>query len=507
MARDRREFDMDEERTEVLYVDEEFAPIIYEEECRNLQPILKTFMESYVLHKDEMGVDTWLAMELEKNFPEKSSEEIHAMSEEIVESIEVAEEKSNSLNKAIEQGKSKESWFASEMKQAMSSMSAQESAKYLQELDNTLQVANESLNQTIITQAGTVSLNPNLDGFIAEQYHAQTFNLNAEASGSQYRAKVLEPNGKGYAKNSVDLVIVDGNGKVVRRYQSKYCKDANATMAAFKHGDYRGQRKLVPEGQEIDIANASNIIEAPDGTSSNPLSKQSAEQMRNDAQSGKWNELNWNEYTSKDLLLGIGKQAGQAAIQGAVIGVGMDIAQKLWAGEEIEGEEIVETALASGSDFGIKAVAAGALKVGIEKDIVTIMPKSTPTTTITNIAYVGVENVKIVWKMASGEYTFQEGIEKMEQTTVSTVAGLATMGKFTMAGTAIGSAFGPVGAVIGGFVGGSIGYMAGSKVGENVVKGTQKLRHIARNVVETVKEKGREMIGRFCDNVRSIFCW
>lgn len=39
-----------------------------------------------------------------------------------------------------------------------------------------------------------------LDGFIAEQYHAQTFNLNAEATGSQYRAKVLEPNGNGYAK-------------------------------------------------------------------------------------------------------------------------------------------------------------------------------------------------------------------------------------------------------------------------------------------------------------------
>ncbi len=55
-------------------------------------------------------------------------------------------------------------------------------------------------------------------------------------------------------KNSVDLVIVDGEGKIVRKYQSKYFKDAKATEKAFKHGDYRGQRKLVPEGKRFDHA-------------------------------------------------------------------------------------------------------------------------------------------------------------------------------------------------------------------------------------------------------------
>jgi hypothetical protein len=43
--------------------------------------------------------------------------------------------------------------------------------------------------------------------------------------------------------------------------------------------------------------------------------------------------------------------------------VGFDVAQKLWNGEEIEAEEVAETALVSGADFGIKAAAAGALKV------------------------------------------------------------------------------------------------------------------------------------------------
>ena len=39
------------------------------------------------------------------------------------------------------------------------------------------------------------------------------------------------------------------------------------------------------------------------------------------------------------------------------------------AGEEIEADEVVETAIVSGADFGIKAATAGALKVGVEKEI------------------------------------------------------------------------------------------------------------------------------------------
>ena len=37
-----------------------------------------------------------------------------------------------------------------------------------------------------------------------------------------------------------------------------------------------------------------------------------AKELQDEAQSGKWNDLNWNEYKTKDLAIGIGKQAGQA---------------------------------------------------------------------------------------------------------------------------------------------------------------------------------------------------
>lgn len=505
---------MNNEEYDVLVLDDEYQPIIVEEECKELKPLVADFVKSYVQNID-VPIEEWLPTKIQAELPDRTPDEIRKMSDEIISTIKTNEQKQQSLNSALADGRSKESWFAGEIKQATEGMSVQQSVQYLAGLDTALNNANEALYRTITTQAGNISQNPRLDGFIAEQYHAQTFNMNAEAAGSPYRAKVVEPTDSGYTKNSVDIVIVDGNGKVVKRYQSKYCKDANVTLQAFEHGDYRGQQKLVPEGQSKEIQKkTTEVIESPDGVKSNPLSKTQAETMRDEAQSGNWNDLNWNEYKAKDLAIGIGKQAGYAALQGAAISVGFDIAKKLWNDEEIKGEEVVETALKSGADFGVKAAAAGALKVGVEKNIVKVIPKGTPAGTIANIVYVAIEDVKVIGKMATGELTFKEGIDKLEQTTVSTAAGLATMGKGTALGVSIGAVFGPVGAAIGGFIGGTVGYIAGSKIGETVVKGVQKIREKTKEVFKSIGN-GLKSVGTkikngfksFCSGIKSLFGW
>lgn len=489
----------------ILAIDEELAPKISVDEAQALKPIQKEFMESYLRHRDSMPIEEWLRTEMAKSLPDHKAKEIAQISDEIITTLKVQEGKKASLEKAIAAGRSKESWFASEAKAATAHMSAQEASQYLQGLDKALIGANESLYRTLHTQAGVISQNPNLDGFIAEQYHAQTFNLNAEATGSPYRAKVLEPTGSGYAKNSVDIVIVDGHGKIVKRYQAKYCKDAEATARAFEHGDYRGQQKLVPKGQEQDIAKkVTTVIEAPDGTTSKPLSKKQAKKLQREAQSGKWNDLNWGEYKTKDLAIGIGKQAGQAALMGAAVGVGFDVAQKVWNGEEIDGGELVETAIVSGADFGVKAAAAGALKVGAEKGVISVIPKGTSAEVITNIVHVGIENVKIVGKMATGELTVKEGFEKMEQTTVATVAGIASSPEGAVIGTAVGAVLGPVGATVGYFIGTTVGYMVGSKVGETVVKGVQKIREKAKEVIRSVGERVASVVDTVTSGISNL---
>lgn len=229
-------------------------PIIIEDECSELKPILKDFIETYAKNSSS-SIDMWLSIKLHEYLSDKSNNYIKKITNEIINAIEIAETKEISLSESVKKGRSKESWFASEVKKATSSMSSHDTIQYLDLLDKAVNEANESLYHTITTQSGAVNQNPRLDGFIAEQYHVQTFNMNAEALGSKYRAKVLEPKlGETYKKNSVDIVVNDENGKIVRRYQSKYCKDAVSTEQAFRHGDYRGQRKLVPYGQEAAIS-------------------------------------------------------------------------------------------------------------------------------------------------------------------------------------------------------------------------------------------------------------
>lgn len=489
----------DEKYYGTILINDEYNAKITESEALKLKPIQKQFMESYIHNRDKMTVEAWLFVEIKAHLPEKNDIEVKEISNEIITTLKTNEEKLVSLEKSTASGRSKESWFANELKTATSCMSTQEASKYLHNLDETLNSANESFYDTLHTQTGDVSLNPNLDGYIAEQHHAQTFNLNAKATGSKYRAEVVPLDG---SKNSVDIVIRDGNGNVVRKYQAKYYQDAKTTDAAYKNGDYAGQSKLVADGQEIDVPDSNNVIEAPGGTTSNPLSKQSAKNVQKQAQSGEWNDLNWNDYKERDLAIGIGKQAGVAALMGAAVGSGSYVVQKVWNGEKIDGKEFVKIAVDSGADFGVKAALAGALKVGAEKGWIKIIPKGTPAGIIANIVSVGVANVKVMAKIATGELSLPEGFNKIEQITMSTITGIIASAKGTTLGVAVGAVFGPVGVAVGGFVGGTIGYMVGSKFAETVVKGAQKVR---RTVIESVKSVGNAVISGV-KNVWSSLC-
>lgn len=502
---------MHEDEHDILLIDEADSPILIEDECAEFRPVLTDFIKVYSDNKDKPA-EAWLGAKLQHALPEKTPEEIAETVREISETLERDRQNKQSLEKALAQGRSKESWFAAEVTKATSGMSGEQTAQYLNALDSAMEQANVSLYNTITTQAGGISQNPNLDGFIAEQHHAQTFNLNAAAAGSPYRAEVLEPTGKGYAKNSVDLVIKDAAGKIVRRYQSKYCKDALKTAEAFKHDNYRGQRKLVAHGQEGEITKASSVIEGPDGITSNPLTKEQAKQRQHEAQSGQWEELNWNAYKTKDLALGIGKQAGYASLQSAVVSIGFDTAQQLFTGEDIDADAVVENALRTGADTGLKAAAAGALKVCVEKEIISVIPKGTPAGTIANIANVGIENAKVLGRVGAGELTLTEGLEKMQETTVSTATGIMASGTGKTIGATIGGVFGPVGAAVGGFVGGSVGYMAGSKVGQAVVRGARKVctgvkkavKAVAKGVGKVVKGVG-SAVKSICKGIAGFF--
>ena len=104
---------MENENSDVLLLDEEFAPILVEEECEAVKPIMREFMECYAENKDK-PVEEWLSQKMQEQLPDRKPEEIQAITNEIITTIEVDEANKISLAKAIENGRSKESWFASE---------------------------------------------------------------------------------------------------------------------------------------------------------------------------------------------------------------------------------------------------------------------------------------------------------------------------------------------------------------------------------------------------------
>lgn len=131
---------------------------------------------------------------------------------------------------------------------------------------------------------------------------------------------------------------------------------------------------------------------------------------------------------------------------------------------------------------------------------------------IANVACVGIENVKILVKVAKGELSVTKGLDQMGRVTVSMVGGLCGMAE----GAAIGASMtgwipvvGPALAVATGFVGGMVGYFGGSKIGDAVYSGAKKvasaakvvgsaawkgIKNTGRSVWNAVKEMGRKLI-------------
>lgn len=475
------------------------------EECEKIKPVITDFVDSYAAHTD-IPVREWLIAKMKNELPERGEKEIEPMVDEIIDTLKLAEEKQKSLEEAVKNGRQKDSWFASEVEKATSAMTVQETVKFMNELGTAIDNANGAMIGTITTQSGAISMNPNLDGYISEQFHAQTYNLNSIAGGKSVYAEVVQPDGA-YNANGVDVVIKD-HGVIKARYQLKYGATAEDTIRYIKEGNYRGQQLVVPEEQVEAVQKAfpNRKVSASisyDGISSRPLTKADAQALRDEAQSGNFKEWNWSQYSYKDIAIGMGKQVGYSTLMGAAVGAGMDVAVKLYKGEEVKFKDVAEVAVKTGIDFGVKSAIAGAIKVGAEKGIVKFIAKGTPAGRIANIVFVGVENAKIMYKMATGKITAEEGFAKMEEVTVSTAGGLLGMAQGSAIGAAWGTVFGPIGTAVGGFVGGTVGYLAGSAVGKKVVEGARIVRQKASSTIVTAAKVASTTIGKVGQGIKS----
>ncbi len=470
-----------------------------EEEVQEIQKIFQRFMEKYKENPERETVE-WLEEQLAEELPDKEPEEIRSIAKDIVESVEEYDTDLEELNRSCKKGITKESWLADRIMDGSKGVAVNQFGDYLWQIDRNFANANAQMVRTVLRADGQVNQNINLDGFIAEQYHVNNFNAKAVLEKAPFRARVCVPENEQYAKNSVDVMIdnISTGQKGVARYQFKFGQDSKSTINMLKAGNYDNQRIVVPKGQVDEIGQAlpgKSVTDHIGGTDeikvqSDPITKAQVKEMQTNAQQKELlPKMDWNSYQTRELALNIGKQAGQAGIQAALIGAGIHLAKKAFDGEKIDADEVVKTALETGSDTCVKLAAGGALKVAAEKGVLSILPPGTPGGTIAKIACVAVENVKILMKVAKGEMTMSEALEHMGRTSVAMYAGLSAGAVGAGIGAMALSFIPVVGPVVGGIVGGIVGYTAGSKVGETVFNGLKKVAGKAKEKLKSGVEK------------------
>ena len=165
-----------------------------EENARAATRLIARFVASWERHKHDKAPERWLAEELRRCSGIWTSEaEAKATAREIVAAVEQANADKASLHAHLNSGKSKASWVAGAIEKGAAAAGATSVGSYAAEIEATLETANKAMLETVRTQTRRFSRSPNLDGFIAEQHHADTFNLDAAAKGSSLRARVLGP--------------------------------------------------------------------------------------------------------------------------------------------------------------------------------------------------------------------------------------------------------------------------------------------------------------------------
>ena len=486
-----------------------------EKEIREVQKIFHRFLKKYE-ENPEADTKKWLFEQLKEELPEKKEEELEPIAEEIVTAIEEYQKDLDDLNQSCRKGITKESWLAEKLQDGAKGVAVNEFGEYLREIDRNMTQANMQMARTILRADGEVSQCINLDGFIAEQYHVNNFNAKAVLEKSPYRARVCVPENGQYGKNSVDVMIdnIQTGQKGVARYQMKYGADSKATVEMLKNGDYANQRLVVPKEQVEEVQKSfpdKTVTDHIGGTDkiavqSEGLSKEQVKSFQHDAQSNRMiPKTDWNVYQTKELALNIGKQAGQAGIQAALIGTGIHLVEKAVNGEPVEADEVVKTAITTGADTGVKAAAGGALKVASEKGVISLLPPGTPAGTLAKIACVGVENVKILWKVVKGDLTMSEAMEHMGRTSVSMYAGLSAGAVGAGIGAAALSWIPVAGPIVGGVIGGVVGYTAGSKVGEKIFEGAKKVVKTGAKIVGSVVEGIKNVASSIVDTVLSLW--
>ena len=531
---------------------------------RKTEQIIQKFLRSYAENEksqDKKDLKTWLVFELQNELPNKKVEDIEKIATELISGIEIYYTKKKEVEKYQSLGITNGDYVGNEilekvadeieeaeiidtkeviedMKEAsnilsnyneamiyetaaikepqlvVNALSANSVNNYVDTINTAIDNANKTLMESVTTKAGTINQNPNLDGFIFEEYHAGTFNVDATVKQKPYHAEALKPElGETYGKNSIDIVIED-TGKYVKKYSAKAYKNANETAKSFYDKmtgyKYKFQSKLVPTEQTSEIANSVDKIKY-NNVESKGITKAEIKEIQNDLQTGnkKADIINFkNDVNTISISKQIGKQAMVNGTIGLAIGMAANIGTKIIQGKEVEVEEVIEIGIKTGESIGLSTAVAGGIKVAVEKEIIPAMSNST----IGAIAASSIDIIGTACKLGSGEISLGEAIKEVGTsissaysaivsssfgyTATIAVAGMVGLGTMGTVGTVIGTGVALVAGAVCGTVGSKIGGAIANGVGTIAEKVVDKAVEVVKEGIDTVKNTANGVINK-----------
>lgn len=475
---------------------------ITEKDYRTLNQEFRQNLDSYKSKAEDVTDESWIKQLILRRCPGVSEEDAAREAGELISSLNRFNDNLKSMEKANSEGVSKEKWLADKLQESAIGMSAEQYNATLRNLDDALYQQNQELAEALSRSSdGHIMMSPNLDGNIAEHMVARTSELMGKLQNKNISVDVRAVN----TPNSVDVRATNLDTGSYQNYQLKFGEDAKATIRLIERGNYNNQRIIVPseqleevrehfrlKGSEKSITDHIEIA----GVKGRSFTKAEMKQLQQRAQEeGIMPTLDDYYYSTKEYAMSIGKNAGVMALQMAAVTTGINVVSKICQGQEIKADEVVEDALKTGADTGVKVVAAGTLHTAAKRGMLSFLPKGLQNSHIAGIAFAGVENAKVLLKMATGKLSTVKGLDQMGRITVSMAGGLWAMGlvKGALAGAALG---GPVGVGVG-LVTGMVGYAAGSGIGNQIYSGVKKVASVAKEAGKRAFEglkRGAEMV-------------
>ena len=526
---------------------------------RKTEQIIQKFLRSYAENEksqDKKDLKTWLVFELQNELPNKKAEDIEKIATELISGIEIYYTKKKEVEKYQSLGITNGDYVGNEilekvadeieeaeiidtkeviedMKEASNILSNYNEAmiyetaaikepqlvanilstnsvnNYVDTINTAIDNANKATIESITTKAGTINQNPNLDGFIFEEYHAGTFNVDAAVKQKSYHAEALKPElGETYGKNSIDIVIED-SGKYVKKYSAKAYKNANETAKSFYDKitgyKYKFQSKLVPTDQTKEIVNSVDKIKF-DNVESKGITKTEIKNIQSELQSG--NKKTDIFSFKKDVnTISISKQIGKQAMVNGTMGLGIGMVANIGAniitGKGLEAEEVIEAGIKTGASMGMATAVAAGIRVAVEKKVIpTVFSRVLTNNTIGAIAAVSMDIIGTAFKLGSGEISLGKAVKDIGKSVGAAYGAIVASGWGYAGGMAIAGmiglgTIGAVGTILGvgvAVVAGAVCATVGSKVAGAIASGIVAVAGTIVDGAVGIVKAGKEVV-------------